>query len=300
MKQLILLVKLLLLFLLLYMRSGVDAFFSRLADRGQPALLGSYSETIINIVIFMLLLDFLQVFIVAYYRRRHGVKGSDNFSLGIKQIYTLLLVIGVLLGILSLFSVNVRELFTSLSIIFAGLAIMFKDYIANMLNGMIIAFSRQLEIKDDVRIGEHRGYIIHISLQNVRLLNDDDDVIYIPNNVVLNKEVVNYTKTVVKRTSIDFTVDLKYIDSVEALEQELIASLESFHHLIKPESYYLRIVEIRKDSVVLKFQYILKEPNKELERAIRKTANRRMVSIISNRGRMVDGLPDPGTLSGFA
>jgi hypothetical protein len=39
-----------------------------------------YVETIISIAIFMLLLDFLQVFIVAYYRRRHKIIGANNFN----------------------------------------------------------------------------------------------------------------------------------------------------------------------------------------------------------------------------
>lgn len=300
MKQLILLLKFGVLVLLFFLRSGEVELATLIRNPKLKAGFAFYAETILSIAIFLLLLDFLQVFIVAYYKRRHRITGTDNFIIGINQIYSLLLVMGVMLGILSLFHINVRELFTSLSIIFAGLAILFKDYISNMLNGMIITFSGQLDLRDDVRIGNQRGRIIDITLQNVHLLNDDDDVIYIPNNVVMNAEVINYTKTVNKRTSIDFTIDLKYLNSVEELERELVNSLEAYHHLIKPDSYYLRVVEMRKDSLVMKFQYILNQPNKELERAIRKTANRSLVSIISNRGRLVDNIPDLEALSGLA
>lgn len=253
-----------------------------------------YVKALASIAIFLVALDFVQFFAVWIYRKRHKVRGEDNFVIGVGQIYSLVLVAGLVVSIMSLFRLQVREVFTSLSIIFAGLAILTKDYISNMINGMIVTFAGQLSIGDNVSIGLHRGKIIDITLQNIHLLNDDDDVIYIPNNVVLNSEVVNYTKRAIKRTSIDFEINLKYLHTVEELENNLVETLKPFHDLIKEDSYYLRVAEVRKDNVAMKFQYILKEPNKELERAIRRRAIRRLVEIISGREKIVDNIPDLG------
>lgn len=251
-----------------------------------------YLAALASIAIFLIVLDFVQFFAVWFYRKRHKVRGEDNFVIGVSHIYSLVLVVGMIIGVMSLFRLEAKEVFTSLSIIFAGLAILTKDYISNMINGMIITFSGQLSIGDNVSIGQHRGKIIDITLQNIHLINDDDDVIYIPNNVVLNVEVVNFTKRAIKRTSIDFEINLKYLHTVEELETSIIETLKPFHDLIKEDSYYLRVAEVRKDNVALKFQYILKEPNKELERAIRRRAIRRLVQIISGREKIVDNIPD--------
>jgi small-conductance mechanosensitive channel len=251
-----------------------------------------YVNTILSIAIFLMLLDFLQFFIVWIYRRSHRVRGTDNFIIGVGHIYSIVLFAGLVIGVMSLFRINVREVFTSLSIIFAGLAILTKDYISNLINGMIITFSGQLTIGDNVRIGAHRGKILDITLQNIHLLNDDDDMIYIPNNTVLNAEVVNYTKREIKRTSIDFEIDLKYLKTVEELETNLVEILRPFQDLIKEDSYYLRIAEVKKDLVSMKFQYILKEPNKELERIIRRKTIRHLVEIISGREKIVDQIPE--------
>jgi small-conductance mechanosensitive channel len=251
-----------------------------------------YIDTALSIAIFLVLLDFLQFTIVAFYRRRHKVRGTDNFIIGVSHIYSVALVVGLVIGLLSLFKIHVRDLFTTLSIIFAGIAILTKDYISNLINGMIITFSGQLSIGDNVRIGEHRGKIVDITLSNIHLLSDDDDVIYIPNNTLLTSEVVNYTKREIKRTSIEFEIQLKYLQNVQELESNLIDVLKPFHDLIKQESYYLRVAEVRKDSVVMKFQYILKEPNKELERIIRRKTIRHLVEIISEREKFVDKIPE--------
>lgn len=251
-----------------------------------------YKDTLANIAIFLMFLDFVQFTAVGFYRRRHKVRGEDNFVVGVGQIYSLLLVVGIVVGILSLFQIDARQLFTSLSIVFAGLALLTKDYISNMINGMIITFSGQLSIGDNVRIGQHRGKITDITLQNIHLLNDDDDMIYIPNNLLLISEVVNYTKREIKRTSIDFDIDLRHLKTVEDLEKSLVEVLSPFQDLIKPDSYYLRVADVRKDSVAMKFQYILNEPNKDMERLIRRKTIRRLVEIISEREKVADQIPD--------
>jgi small-conductance mechanosensitive channel len=291
-KFFVLLFKLGILVILVFIRLGEWDISWMYAGSKYRTYIPYYIDAIAGVAIFLLLLDFLQFFTVWWYRRRHKIHGQDNFIIGVGHIYSLLLFIGICVGIMSLFRINVKEVFTSLSIIFAGLAILTKDYIANMINGMITTFSGQLSIGDNVQIGSHRGKITDITLQNIHLLNDDDDMIYIPNNIVQTVEVVNYTKREVKRTSIDFVIDLKHLKTVEELELQLVEVLRPFEDLIQPESYYLRVAEVKKDSVVMKFQYILKEPNKELERLIRRKTIRRLVEIISGREKIVDNIPD--------
>lgn len=292
MKYLLLLLKLIIFTALLMYRLGeIDLDWLWQGTKAAKTY-NYYAHTLAGITIFLLFLDFVQVGTLWWYRRRHHIRGEDNFTIGVGHIYQILVVIGIIIGILSLFEINVRELFTSLSIIFAGLAILTKDYISNMINGMIITFSGHLSIGDNVSIGQHRGKVVDITLQNIHILNDDDDIIYFPNNLVLTAEVVNYTKRTIKRTSIDFEIDLKYLTTVEHLEETLIETLQPFHELIKPDSYYLRVAEVKKESVSLKFQYILKQPNKDLERQIRRRTIRRLVEIISGREKMVDKIAD--------
>ncbi len=292
MKYLILLFKLIIFTVLVLIRLGewdVSQFYQWSKYR-EP--LDYYVNTLASIAIFLMMLDFVQFGVTRWYRRRHKITRDDNFIIGVGQIYILLLVMGLVVGLLSLFRIDVRQLFTSLSIVFAGIAILTKDYITNMINGMIITFSGQLSIGDNVRIGLHRGKIMDITLQNIHLLNDDDDMIYIPNSILLVSEVINYTKREVKRTSIEFEIDLKHLKNVEELEKILIETLSPFQDLIKPESQYLRVAEVKKDFVAMKFQYILKEPNKDLERQIRRRTTRRLVEVISEREKVADQIPD--------
>jgi len=153
MKYLVLLFKLALFTSLLLVLLGewdVSHFY---ADSKYREPLNYYVKTLASIAIFLMFLDFVQFGTTRWYRRRHKINRDDNFIIGVGQIYLLLLVMGLIVGLLSLFRIDVRQLFTSLSIVFAGIAILTKDYISNMINGMIVTFSGQLGIGDNVRIG---------------------------------------------------------------------------------------------------------------------------------------------------
>jgi small-conductance mechanosensitive channel len=246
-----------------------------------------YIDRLADIGIFLMVLDFVQFFIIYLYKRRKKNQNDDNFTVGIRHIYSIVLSMGLILGLLSLFRIDARSLLTSISIVFAGIALLTKDYISNMITGMINTFSGEISIGDNISIGQHKGKVLDVTLQKVHLLNDDDDVIYIPNILFHTVEVVNYTKRQIKRTSVEFEIGISHLNNVEEIEKMLIETLQPFNDMIHADSYYLRVAEVRKDFVLMKFQYILKEPNKELERIIRRKTVRKIVEFISLREKIV-------------
>lgn len=246
-----------------------------------------YIDRLADIGIFLMVLDFVQFFIIYLYKRRKRDQSDDNFTIGIRHIYSIVLSMGLVLGLLSLFRIDARSLLTSISIVFAGIALLTKEYISNMITGMINTFSGEISIGDNISIGQHKGKVLDVTLQKVHLLNDDDDVIYIPNILFHTVEVVNYTKRQIKRTSVEFEIGISHLNNVEEIEKMLVETLQPFNDMIHADSYYLRVAEVRKDFVLMKFQYILKEPNKELERIIRRKTVRKIVEFISLREKIV-------------
>ena len=205
---------------------------------------------------------------------------ADNVLQGLRNVYYLLLSGAIIITVLSLMGIDLRTLFTSLSIVAAAIAIISKDYISEIISGIIISFSRELMINDYVKIGDAKGKIIDISLTKIALLNDDDDVVFIPNNKVFSSEIINYTRKEIKKVSVEFEVGLDAIKTVESLEAELSSVLKEYHQHIEPDSFNLKIVEIRKDSLSLKFQYVLHAIDRNLERDIRRTTVRKVVNFV--------------------
>jgi small-conductance mechanosensitive channel len=247
------------------------------------------SERLVKALLFYvptnLVISFSRLSLVYIYikknHRQHDFR--DNFILGIDKIAALLSIFSLIITLFLLFNVDVKEFFTSISIVAAAIAITFKDYLSNMINGMIIMFTDQLSLHDDVKIGDHKGTIVNITLLNVHLLNDDDDLIYIPNSAFFEKDVVNYTKHSVNKVSIEFELAKEYAKSISELEEIIKENLLNYANYIKNGSMELKIDKISREAVFLKFQLTLYKRNNELEKEIQQYVSEVILKFIGER-----------------
>jgi small-conductance mechanosensitive channel len=241
-----------------------------------------FEHTFYRSLLAFLSVEAIRQGILLTYRPDNGQK-RDNFTIGIGHISKVIYFLLAFVILLSLFNISVKEAITTLSLIAAAVVLMTKDYISNLINGMYLTFAKVVTIGDQVSIDGNKGKILDITLTNVHLLNDDDDIIYIPNNKVFSSEIINYTRRELKRTSIDFEVDPLIISDIDALERRLIEILGPHIHEIQPGTCQLKTVSVKKDVLQLKFQYILIEPlNKEVDKKIRRFFIRRLVKVLQD------------------
>lgn len=243
-----------------------------------------FLEVLLDYLYFILILTFVKNIIFFSYRKRRKFPEdkTDNIILGINNIYLLIVGVSSILTVIALMGIDVKAFFASLSIIAAAIAIISKDYISNVIGGMLIAFSNDVNLGDYIKVGNSKGKIIDMSISMISLLTDDDDVIVISNSMVYALEIINYTKRTIKKTSIEFEITLNAIVTVRQLEEDLIATLVDYKEEIVPDSYNLKAVAIKKDYIEFKFQYVLNIPDREKEKAIRKKVIRRVVQIIKS------------------
>jgi small-conductance mechanosensitive channel len=230
-----------------------------------------FGHTLYRFLMAFFVVEALKGVIFLFYRPTDPSRNKDNFTIGVNHISKVLYGLFFITLVLSIFNISIKEAFTTLSLIAAAVVLMTKDYISNLINGMYLTFARVITIGDQVMIDKHKGKIVDITLTNVQLLNEDDDMIFIPNNLVFTKEIINYTRRDLKKTTIEFEAAAGVIRDVAALEQEIIEALADYQHEIQPGSYSLKTSSIRADVIQFKFQYILKEPlNKETDKKIRR------------------------------
>lgn len=239
-------------------------------------------QIISRAVIYLLVVDLAYRLTIWLYKRRKGIHRdrNDNVTLGLKNLFYILQTGGVIVIGLAMFGVDYRTFFTSISIVAAAIAIVSKDYIVDIISGIILSFSSYIKTDDYIKTGEISGKVIDMTLSKILLLNDDDDIIAVPNNKAFANEIINYTRKASKKVSIEFELKLVSLRTVEELETSLIQVLEEFKSYIQEDSYYLRIEKISADNISLKFQYILNRMNRTIEKEIRKKTVRRVVNFV--------------------
>ncbi|WP_126243658.1 mechanosensitive ion channel family protein [Chitinophaga rhizosphaerae] len=255
--------------------------------------IGSISNALSLFLGANLLISIGWLVMISWYIRKNHLKRltRDNFVLGINRISSVLNTIIALVSLMLLFGVNPIDMFVSVSIAAAAFALLSKDYVTNMINGLIIMFSDQLSLGDQIRVGEFKGKVLDITLINVVLQNDDDDLVLIPNSVIFSTMVLNQSKQNIKKLTIEFELDIKYQSSPDELEQSLKGVLRPFASNITENSFSLKILEIRKDLVHYKVQFLIPRPDKETERRMRRLL---INTILSFSGREVNTVENDG------
>jgi small-conductance mechanosensitive channel len=236
-------------------------------------------------LVFVAFIDAIRRAIQFWYAKKYQLLRTNkaNFQYGINNIANVVLVLGTIVHLFQLFGIDIKTLLTSMSIVAAAIAIITKDYITDFLVGLYFSFSKNFEINDYVKMGEFRGKIIELQIFKVRLLNDDDDSILIPNSKIYNTEITNYTRRDIRLMSVDFELGVMNISTIEQLESDLINSLQDLIEFIEPGTFSLRIVEMRKDAVDMKFQCKMKQFDRDLQRQVRKKTVRQVFNYIASK-----------------
>lgn len=242
---------------------------------------------VLNFLIFAIGGQLVVNILAWFWRRSKNIAANhkDTVIVGLQNIYYLLLAGATVMTILGFWGIDSRTLFTTLSIVAAAIAIISKDFISEIISGIIISFSREVSINDYVKIGAYKGRVMDLNITKIALLNEDDELVFIPNNTVFTSEIINYTKRGTRRVNIEFAINLAALTTIEALEHDLIHAISDFREYIEPDSYNLRITELTKDSVSCKFSYLIKQREREIERDIRKKTVRQVVDFVSRNSR---------------
>lgn len=274
----IILVKTVIFLLLIYTKVNQPPFFSSYRQ---------FASTNSALIIFLgpsTAISFLRLIIIYWYVRKHRLKPNikDNFILGINRIVSILNTVFAVIALMILMGIEPREFLTSITIVAAAIAVTFKDYITNMINGLIIMFSDRLSLGDHIRVNDTEGKILDITLINVILQNEDNDMVIIPNSVIFSNVIVNQSKQNIKKLSIEFELGLQHGYLPDDLEKHLSATVTGFSDYIMSGGLTVKTLSIGKDMVSFKVQVLLNNHDKLKEREIRRTLNTAVIKLSSS------------------
>lgn len=267
--------KLILLLILVFGLVG-DTLFAQLLDR-YPIL-----DQVVRAFIFFfsanLLISMGRIITLRFYlQKTDDAKVLPNFVIGIDRISSIVNVNIILISFMLAFGIKPLEFLTSITIVAAAIAILTKEFIANIINGLIIMFSDQLEIGDKIHIGKSTGFIRDITLSNITLKNDTGEIILIPNSMVLSSEVINYSKNNAHQMIFDTELPYSSESDLNLLEQRLIGALKDFTALVYVDGAQLNVLERKAENFLIRFQFPIKSGEKPTEIQVRKLINQTLI-----------------------
>lgn len=232
-------------------------------------------------LVYLISIELVKNIILFFYRKKKHLQYNkvDNFTLGVRNVFVILYVVGFTLILFSIIGVQLSSFIFSVSIVAAAIAIVSKEHFNDIISSMLMTFSSDIEVGDRIKIGEFKGIIQSMTLSKTSILTEDDDLIYIPNGKLFTSEVINYTKRDIKKTSINFELANGAVESLSELETILKDSVADFEKDFVKGTFNLSIIEIKKDYSSFKVQYVLKKSDILMERDIRREVIRSIYGL---------------------
>ena len=267
--------KLIFLLILVFSSAG-DTLFAQLIDR--YPLLSNLVRSLIFLLTANLLISIGRFITLRFYlQKTDDAKVQPNFVIGIDRISSIVNVNIILISFMLAFGIKPLEFLTSITIVAAAIAILTKEFIANIINGLIIMFSDQLEIGDKIHIGKSTGFIRDITLSNITLKNDTGEIILIPNSMVLSSEVINYSKNNAHQMIFDTELPYSSESDLGLLEQRLIDALKDFAAVVFVDGAQINVLERKTENFLIRFQFPIKSGEKPTEIQVRKLINQTLI-----------------------
>lgn len=146
--------------------------------------------------------------------RRGGDRVLANF---LRSAVRIAIVLVVLVGALDLAGIPTNSMLAALGAAGLAIGLALKDSLGNLASGVLLVLQRPFRAGDYVDVGGQAGTVERIDLLRTVLVTVDNRVVTIPNALVMNQPIVNFSARDERR--LDLPVSVAYeCDPVRALQ----------------------------------------------------------------------------------
>lgn len=115
----------------------------------------------------------------------------------------------IIVMVLAQFGIDVTALVAGLSIAGLALGLAARDSLENFISGVTIMIDRPFRVGDQVVVDGTYGTVQEITLRSTRLRTLNNEVMVMPNNLMINQKLINHTLLGVLRIEVPFSIAYK-------------------------------------------------------------------------------------------
>lgn len=141
--------------------------------------------------------------------------------------------------ILQYVGVNLTGLTTIVASAGVALSLALKGSLSNLAGGVIILLARPFNVGDFIETKDHSGVVEKISIFYTYLVTFDNKQILIPNGLLTDSSIVNYSSK--ERRRVDLTFSVAYEEDVMKVKKVLQSILSKNELVLKDPAYFVGI-----------------------------------------------------------
>tara|TARA_R110001583_G_scaffold59781_3_gene177667 strand:- start:3122 stop:3997 length:876 start_codon:yes stop_codon:yes gene_type:complete len=185
---------------------------------------GWVDQLIINLPnIIIAIMVFIMAIILSKYISKLTLKllGKSKLQPSMRQVisrlvsvFVILLGLFLILGILDL-SKTLNTILTGAGVAGLAVGLALQGALANTYSGIVLSYIKHLKFGDWIQTNNYSGEIVDIDLRSVTIKEIDNNLVYIPNKLVLENPIKNFSSTaqsrVILECGVGYSSDLEFV-----------------------------------------------------------------------------------------
>ena len=151
----------------------------------------------------------------------------------VRVVIKVVLLFATIMIVLSSLGISVTSLIAAFSVIGVAFSLAIQGFLSNVFGGIQIITNKPFKIGDYVEAGDEAGTVREVGLFYTKLDTPDKKLIQIPNSIIANESIVNYSNALNRR--VEFLISVSYDSDCDKVRAVLLELLEEHPMVLKLE-----------------------------------------------------------------
>lgn len=229
-------------------------------------LLGYWDDFLMNVLpgVIKAIVLFVVMYVIYRFIRSllaRGLKAASKVDAGLESLFlkTLSVVAWVFISVMVLaqIGIDVTAFLAGLSIV--GLAVGFaaKDSLENFISGITILIDSPFRVGDQIEIDGTYGTVDEITLRSTRLRTQNNEVMVMPNMLMINQKSINHSLMGILRVEVPFGI--AYKESTSAARSVVLALTQGDPRISTEYPAKVVVVQLGDSSVDMRLRFYITE-----------------------------------------
>ncbi len=228
-------------------------------------------------------IDFIGLIFIERISNNGDKPSMQVVSFFIDSIKVLVVILGILIILGSIFHIDVGTLITGLGIGGLAVALAARESLENLFGSFTIFMDKPFVVGDMVKVGETVGVVEKVGFRSTRLRTLDKSYVTLPNKKMIDSELENLTLRTSRRAH--FSIGLTYQTSIEQLKS-IVNDIQVFidNHPNTTEDGRVRFKEFGDSSLQIMVMYYVDTMDWTTYLNVRELINYRIMEIVAAHG----------------
>ncbi len=208
-------------------------------DSWLDSLVINLPNILIAIVVFALSIIISKAISSGVSRLLEKTKLQESMKTLLSRIAAILIVIlglFLILGILNL-SKALNTVLAGAGVVGLAVGLALQGALANTYSGIVLSYVKHIKFGDWIESSGYEGEVVDLDLRSVTLKQPDNNLVYLPNKLVIENPIKNYSTTaqsrVILECGVGYSSDLEFVkDLVKKTILENFESIENKEEII--------------------------------------------------------------------